>query len=276
MLFWGISDFLSAILGRKLDSITSSFLYYSMSAAMFFIAFVYFNGFNFSQLTVGTLGIAVIDAVVYVFGTVAFFKAMDLGKVNVVSSIVPFYSSIPFLAGIFFLHESLKINQIAGAILALFSASMMHFNAEDMGSAKKKQILMSLVVVFSWGLFITIVNYFVPGTDMLLFYSIVFAFGSAILGLYKLASGWNLKSRNLKISKKSLLLSFLISLTAVLAFVSYGHALNHTYSSVVSVISTMSQTVTVLLASVFLKEKTTPREWLFLLLVLAGIGFLSA
>ncbi len=216
---------------------------------------------------VGIISVGVVSALVYYL----FCKALEIGSVTLVSPITSSWSLITAVLGILFLQESAGIIKILSIILVIIGVIILSINWK---AIKNKQFLSTgvsyaILVALGWG-----VVYFYAGplTRQMGWFNTTLGirlFVAITLGLVFIFKKGSKKQ--MKFKKIPWIYVGIIGILDVIAFTVYNLAVSKYEVSYVSVISSASPLITVVLASLILKETTNRIHKIGIVTTIIGI-----
>jgi len=276
MLGWGISDYFAK---KSVDKVGHSVAIFWMQALGIIPLFIFFlfsldiTNFKPSQILIVAL-LAIADAIGYLM----FYKALEKGKVSIISPITSSYAAFSVIISAIFFHEylSLKIILVLGLIfIGIVLASISRGESKENNAKKEKWtkgvpeaiigvILFSVLFPF-WDRTVSNGNWLILLILLRLFMSI-FLFGAN-----------KIKRQRIKIENRSVIYWLLIiGLLDAIAYISLTWAYNATkYTSVITMLSAIFSLPTLILARIFLKERLGKIQIFGVTLILIGLACLG-
>ena len=263
---WGIADFGGGLVSRRLPTLTVTVVSQSAGFAALLIVFgargAHLDGRSFAiGLAAGAGGGA---------GLAAFYRALAVGTMSIVSPIVACGAVVPFAISIA-TGERPSTIALAGAGVALAGAVLA--SAEERRAAARERgqaVILAAIAAGALGLF----TYFLglgsrEGTALS---TLVGARVGSLTLLLVLALALRAP---LRLGRAALLPVAAIGLCDVAANALFALASGHGLLALVSVLGSLYPVMTVLLAHVFLGERLTPLQLAGVGVALAGVAALS-
>jgi drug/metabolite transporter (DMT)-like permease len=263
---WGIADFGGGLVSRRLPTLTVTVVSQSAGFAALLIVFgargAHLDGRSFAiGLAAGAGGGA---------GLAAFYRALAVGTMSIVSPIVACGAVVPFAISIA-TGERPSTIALAGAGVALAGAVLA--SAEERRAAARERgqaVILAAIAAGALGLF----TYFLglgsrEGTALS---TLVGARVGSLTLLLVLAIALRAP---LRLGRAALLPVAAIGLCDVAANALFALASGHGLLALVSVLGSLYPVMTVLLAHVFLGERLTPLQLAGVGVALAGVAALS-
>ena len=203
-------------------------------------------------------------------GLLAFYKALAIGTMSIVSPIIAAAAIVPLAAGLF-MGERPGLQAYAG--MALTAGGVVLISWAKRGHrdhAARSAILLAVLTALCWGLLL--MAFGVSGRESP--YWAVFDARIASVGvilLYLVAT-----RRRLPLRGQNLPALFLVGLLLTTANILFTVAAGLGYLSVVSILGSLSPVVVTGYAQVLLGERLTVRQWAGFGTVFAGVVLLSA
>lgn len=275
MFFWGVAIYLAATVSRKIGNYLTLFW---MQVFGLIVGSIYFalNFQNFNLAAIPSfIPILTVIAILQIIAYLSFYKGTEMGKVSLVGPLGAAWGLVVAVLGVIFYRESLKPTQVIAVLLIIAGIILISIDLKSFLKSKQIQLLSGMkegvIAMLGWGvsLFLLVIptrnlDWFLPA---FLFRAILIL----LLGLY-IASKTTFKPKTNKLPLKSLAI---IGLFDMGAFMSLSFGLSNSNSSVIAPIASAYAVITVLLAKVFLKEKTKPSQALGIVGVVAGIILIS-
>ncbi len=274
MASWGLSDFFVVKPVRE-AGIERTFMWNQLSGLpLMLIAFLAFG--KAVPLDWADMALMAAAGVCGLFGSVFFYRGMDVGNVSVITPIVAAWSVVTALGGVLFLGESLSSLQLAGVALAVGGTALVSLRIRDIRKASlgdlSRGVEFAAAAMFAYGLqfvFLDVLSHRMDWLEALVITkAFVVAASIALFGLT--AKG---RTGFPAAAYPSILM---IAVFEVLGFVAYGSGISALQSAVVAPVSATHPLVTIFLAVVLLGERPEPNQLAGVLSVVAGLALLSA
>ncbi len=268
MFGWGIADFLARDAISKIGDL-NTLLWSQLIGflALFGFAFVSPSYFIIDQ---ADFLIFLITGFLWTFAYLAFYRALGVGKLSVVSPIGSAWGAISACLGFFILGEALPTLGYAGIVFAFFGITLVSVRFSDLKSGVKldEGVVFAFLAMLGWGI---------------LFFLFKFASSSGVavpmilkgVAVLFLIPVFAYVGRRPRLNKSAILSVLGVGLLDDLAFVSVVYGISKGLVSVVAPISSAFPAVTVSLAFVILRERLELNQWVGLILILLAIISLS-
>jgi len=271
---WGTADFLA----RKAIDREGYFrvLFFSQAAGAVLLMVYALLFVEFKALSLEVLFLCVFMGMLWTFSYLAFYKAIEVGKLAVVSPVGASWAMIAALIGFAFFGEEITFVRGVGVMLTLSGIALSSTSFSELKKARKGFYLLSginyaLFAMFGWGIMFPVVDVVLPALGPLL----------PILYLKLLAVAYLLivtpfTKKKLSLPAKNVAgLVLLIGLLDVIAFLGFTHGLETEFVSIVSPTAAAFPAVTVVLARVFLKETLEPNQKIGVLSIVMGLVLMA-
>ncbi len=269
MLGWGIGDFVIAHSSKKSNPF---FVNFWISPVQFVLmATVYFVLFFPKLLPAKMWPVMVAYSVIHTIAFLAFLKALQVGKVSLVSPIASGYGILAMALSLAFLRESLKATQYAGILITTAGLLLSIINFSELKKlrlrSQVKGLKYALIAFVAWGVAFVLTAFVVREVDWVtpFFFS---AFISVPLAFFLMA-------RNVKgslIPKKGMLISLAFASVLLLgSWFLYTFSVRTFPSALLAPISAAYPAVTILLAHFFFKERMANIQYAGVGMILAGL-----
>lgn len=276
MLFWGVAIFLAATVSRKIGNVLTLFW---MQIFGLLVGAIYFT-FNLKSFDLTRLPqflpVLAIIAILQIIAYLSFYKGTEKGQVSLVGPLGASWGLIVAILGVIFYREQLSSTQAVAILLIIIGIILISIDIPAIIKSKKIELFSGIkegiIAMLGWGisLFLLVsptqnLNWFLPA---FIFRAILIAF----LGGYIVTrtSSFTPKSKKLPIGTLAV-----IGLFDMGAFMGLSFGVSTTKSSLIAPIASAYAVITVLLAKVFLKERTNQSQTLGIIAVIGGIILIS-
>jgi uncharacterized membrane protein len=264
-IVWGAADFAGGSLTKRLPTLAVTVL--SQTAG--FVALLAIvavrgevGGRPFVLGLLGGIGGGV--------GLAAFYRALSLGTMSVVSPVVACGAVLPFAISIATGERPSRL-ALAGAGAALGGAVLASVEERRSDSADRaRAITLAIVAALSLGLFVYFLGLGSRHGDAL-----STLFGARVGSLTVLIALATARRAPLRLPRRRLLAVAALGLADVTANVLFAYAAGHGLLALVSVLGSLYPVVTVLLAHTLLGERLTRTQRAGVLVALAGVAVIA-
>jgi drug/metabolite transporter (DMT)-like permease len=264
---WGAADFGGGLVSRRLPTIAVTVI--SQSAG--FVALLVALAVSGASVDGRSLALGLAAGAGGGAGLAAFYQALSLGTMSIVSPIVACGAVVPFTISLATGERPSHI-AIAGAVVALCGAVLA--SAEERRAAARERaraVMLAVVAAVTLGLFTYFLGLGSRDGGSALSTLVGARIGSlTLLLLLALTSG-----STLKVGKQALVPVAAVGLCDVSANALFAFASGHGLLAIVSVLGSLYPVTTVLLAYVILGERLSRLQLAGIGVALAGVGALS-
>lgn len=263
---WGVSDFVGGLLVRSFGVAAITVLS-QVAGLLALVAVIASTGTALEQDGV-LLGLAA-----GVFGVVcltAFYAAMALGAMSVVSPLVACGSIIPFGLGIL-RGEQLSGLAIVGALVAVAGAAFASAPEHALRGARRTALFLALLAALTVGFYIFLLG--LASKEGGAFSAV---FGARLCTVVLLVLVAVRLRPTLRLPRRALLIAGAVGVSTTAALVLFSVAADRGLISVASILASLYPVVTVLLAHVFLSERLRALQIVGVSFALGGIALLAA
>ena len=273
MFGWGTADFFAGEAVQKAGNLKTFFWVqvFGLAANLVFLAFNWPSSLN---ITPNLIVLILSACLAYFFGYQIFYKAFSVGELSIVSPIVTSYAVFSVLVSFFVFHQPLKAIQllsiatvIVGVVLVSVDFSKVKHRLSLTLTPGVKEALTA--AVFFGLVFWPLNEYVSERFDWILFNVIIKV--AAILMFILLSPFFYKTVKVLEISKGIWRLLILAGFLDLFGFLSVTFGISRADAILVIPISSAFSVVTVILAKIFLKEKTTFTQGCGIALTIFGI-----
>jgi DME family drug/metabolite transporter len=269
MLGYGVSNALIKIPSKKINSRKIIFYRNLFMTIIFSIIFLlFFKESTFSLIHILlTLGVSLIGYL----GLIFFYKAINVGKIGVVTPIAGSSVLITAILSIIFYNETFHLIKLFSIIGITLGIVLLSINFKDFKQMKKitPGLGLALITTLVWGivffLFKIPVNILGPVFTSLLIEGGIMIY-SAIHSLIK---------KDFLVKKKNLFILFIIAFFGSIGTLFFNLGIKFSEVSIVSAITFTSPLVAVIFGRIFYKEKLTMQQYVGVAIILTGIITLS-
>ncbi|MBI5051264.1 DMT family transporter [Candidatus Micrarchaeota archaeon] len=197
---------------------------------------------------------------------IVFYKAIEQGKVSIISPLSSLYVVIVFLIGTFLLSESISQAQLIGS-LTILSASLVLAFSDVRNFKLEKGVVLLIITIFGWGYYYSFIKIFVSTLGFYMGILFVEVGISVFVALYYLAKRKDLSPPPLEDLKHLFLRGFVVFFGVLL------HSLSVQNIGVVltSGVGAAGPIVDVALSYLFLKERLDFYKYLAIALMVIGL-----
>jgi transporter family protein len=275
MAGWGISDFIAALISRKVGSYKAFF--WVMTWSFILLSVYAFVVKTQIVLSLPLVVISVVAGVLHTLGGLSFYKGLELGKISLVAPIGAAWSLITVLGGVLIFGEQLSKLQGAAILLIVSGTILVATDLKELliswrSAFSNKGIPYALVALVAWGTGFLVLNQAIKQHGWLLPNLILFLIASLIVGGFLVN-----KKESLHLGKNSKVWigSFIAGLLWVGAYIGYSLGIENYLSSIIAPLGAAFPIITIMLATILLHERLKTTQYFGVVVVVSGIILLS-
>lgn len=272
MISFGVQDFLMAKISRYIGSFRTSLWFVLLS----FVVFIILALFLFTDSGINPFMIVLLIATGFVSVTaiLSFTKGLEIGNISIIATIGNTWGAVTALLGFLILGQRISSFQILDICIIIIGTVLVSLNLKDIFKLNPNKIHVGLKYAFiaaiTFGLYFFLLSFL---TKALGWFDTAFLVTIPII-LFLLLYG-TLTGNKLRVKKSRMPLLFLIGLLSIVGLLSYNLGVTYNYTDIVAPVSSASPLVTIILASLFLKERLTNSQKIGVFLILIGLVLLS-
>ena len=265
-IVWGTADFAGGSLTKRLPA----FAVTVVSQAAGFVALAVVVAFH-GDIGGRSFALGLLAGLGGGAGLAAFYRALSLGTMSVVSPVVACGAVVPFGISIA-TGERPSWLALAGAMAALGGAVLASVEERRASSpARARAIVLAVVAAIALGLFVYFLGLGSRHGDAL-----STLFGARVGSLALLIVVASVRRASMRVPRRWLLAVTAVGLADVAANALFAFAAGHALLSLVSVLGSLYPVVTVLLAHVILGERLTRTQKTGVAVALAGVAAIAS
>jgi drug/metabolite transporter (DMT)-like permease len=273
-LSWGLADYFAALASRR----TGSFrvvLGFHVVAMVLLVALLMLTGESLSDVSGGDLAwlafIGVLGGVSYL----AFYRALAIGPISIVSPIVSAYAAVTVVCAMLIGGERLAAGETAAIVVVIVGVLLASSDLAQMRRLERIAvlgILLALATAVVIGAFVYGVAYFSAEYGWLVPIVLARGFSTLFLVVASLRGGeWRFPDR----SPRFLTAIVLIAFVDTLGYVAFNFGVRHADTSIVATAAAPYAVVPIVAGVVLLYERPGTTQWAGIGLVMAGLILLG-
>jgi drug/metabolite transporter (DMT)-like permease len=273
-LSWGLADYFAAMASRR----TGSFrvvLGFHLAAMVLLVALLLVTGEGFSDVSGGDLGWLAFVGVLGGLSYLAFYRALAIGPISIVSPIVSAYAAVTVVCAVLIGGERLAAGETAAIVVVIVGVLLASSDLAQMRHLERIAllgILLALVTAVVIGAFVYGVAYFSAEYGWLVPIVLARGFSTLFLVLASLRGGdWRFSDR----SPRLLATIALIAVVDTLGYVAFNFGVRHADTTVVATAAAPYAVVPIVAGVVLLYERPRTTQWAGIGLVIAGLILLG-
>ncbi len=272
LVAYGVQDFLIAIVSRKIGVLRSS-IWLLLTQLVFLVVLA---PFLYVQINVTStiIIIAVLTGLLWVLGLILFTKSLIEGNISVVVTITSAWGAVTAILALILFKEVLSTMQALDISMVVLGTVLLSFDLNSFLRGKKRTRAVGMsyalptMLIYGAVFFLTSLMAKLAGWfDAAFFITIPAVFFMFVYG-FAINDGIN-------VNRVQIPVLVLIGCLGLIGFFSYNLGTQYNYTSIVAPISAASPLITVLLASVIVKEKLSGNQFLGIALVIVGLALLA-
>jgi len=273
-LSWGLADYFAALASRR----TGSFrvvLGFHLMAMVLLVALLMVTGESLSDVSGGDLAWLAFVGVLGGVSYLAFYRALAIGPISIVSPIVSAYAAVTVVCAVLIGGERLAAGETAAIVVVIVGVLLASSDLAQMRRLERIAllgILLALATAVVIGAFVYGVAYFSAEYGWLVPIVLARGFSTLFLVVASLRGGdWRFPDR----SPRFLTAIVLIASVDTLGYVAFNFGVRHADTSVVATAAAPYAVVPIVAGVVLLHERPRTTQWAGIGLVMAGLILLG-
>ena len=273
-LSWGLADYFAALASRRAGSFRVV-LGFHLAAMVLLTVLLLATGEGLSNVSGGDLAwfgfLGVLGAVSYL----AFYQALAIGPISIVSPIVSAYAAVTVVCAVVIGGERLAAGETAAIVVVILGVLLASSDLAQMRRIERVAllgILLALLTAVVIGAFVYGVAHFSAEYGWLVPIFLARGFTTLLLVLISLRGGeWRFEDRSPK------LLATIVGIAVVdtLGYVAFNFGVRHEDTSVVATAAAPYAVVPIVAGVMLLHERPRATQWAGIGLVIAGLILLG-
>jgi len=274
-LSWGLADYFAALASRR----TGSFrvvLGFHLVAMVLLVALLLVTGEGLSDVSGGDLAWLAFVGVLGGVSYLAFYRALAIGPISIVSPIVSAYAAVTVVCAVLIGGERLAAGETAAIVVVIVGVLLASSDLAQMRRLERIAvlgILLALATAVVIGAFVYGVAYFSAEYGWLVPIVLARGFSTLFLVVASLPGGdWRFPDR----SPRFLTAIVLIAFVDTLGYVAFNFGVRHAETSIVATAAAPYALVPIVAGVAFLQERPGAVQWGGVGLVMGGLVLLGA
>jgi drug/metabolite transporter (DMT)-like permease len=273
-LSWGLADYFAAMSSRRTGALRVVLGFHLLATAILAVI-LFASGGGLSELTGGDLAWFAFLGVLGWLSYLAFYRALAIGPISIVSPIVSAYAAVTVICAVLISGEHLSAGEalaIAIALLGVLLASTDLAQVRAIERVAALGIVLALATAILIGAFVYGVSYFSDEYGWLVPIFLARAFST----LFILVTA--LRGREWRFPNWSRGLVAMIGFIAVVdtvGYVAFNFGVRHADTSIVATAAAPYSVVPIVAGVALMHERPTPTHWAGVALVIAGLVLLG-
>ena len=270
---WGLTDFLVALVARKIGPVKVLCLMTIGALALYSAVFRIVS----PQTDYARNDVLVLAGVSFIIGAtyIGFYKGLELGPVAIVAPIVAAYAAVVVLLAVIFLGERLSTLQSIGAVAALTGVVLASADLRALPSEGKRfgpGVLLGILALFGFG-FTTFAGGFYSQKYDFIGPTLISRIVLTVLFFVVGAARKELPGKG----ESGRLWLWVVLLGAIesAGYLAFAKGAEIGLISIVTIATASYPIIPLVLGVTVLKERPAPNQWLGVAVVLLGVGMLA-
>jgi drug/metabolite transporter (DMT)-like permease len=270
---WGFSDYCATLASRRTGALRTVLGFHVVSIVGLAIAVAVTGALD--GLTAEQAGVLAGLSVLGWFSYLAFYRALAIGPISIVSPIVSGYAAVAVVLAVVILGERLNSGETAAIVVAFSGVVLASTDLKQIRTAERTQMLgvvLAVVTMVSIGGFVFGIGYYSRELGWLgpIFLGRVFT--GALVALTAARGGqWRLVDR----SRGLLALIAAIAALDTAGYIGFNVGVRNAETSLVATAAAPYAVVPIVLGVLVLRERPAPVQWLGVALVIGGLVLLG-
>lgn len=273
-LSWGLADYFAAMASRRAGSF-KVVLGFHLAAMVLLVGLLLMTGEGFSAVSGGDLAWLAFVGVLGGLSYLAFYQALAIGPISIVSPIVSAYAAITVVCAVLIGGERLAAGETAAIVVVIVGVLLASSDLAQMQHLERIAvlgILLALATAVVIGAFVYGVAYFSAEYGWLVPIVLARGFSTLFLVVVSLRGGeWRFPDR----SPRLLATMVLIAFVDTLGYVAFNFGVRHADTSIVATAAAPYAVVPIVAGVVLLYERPRTTQWAGIGLVMAGLILLG-
>jgi drug/metabolite transporter (DMT)-like permease len=273
-LSWGLADYFAALASRR----TGSFrvvLGFHLSAMVLLVALVLVTGESLGDVSGDDLAWLAFVGVLGGLSYLAFYRALAIGPISIVSPIVSAYAAVTVVCAVVIGGERLSAGETAAIVVVIVGVLLASSDLAQMRSLERVAllgILLALATAVVIGVFVYGVAHFSAEYGWLVPIVLARGFSTLFLLAVSLRGGeWRFPDRSPR------LVATIVGIAVVdtLGYVAFNFGVRHADTSIVATAAAPYAVVPIVAGVTLLHERPRTTQWAGIGLVIAGLILLG-
>jgi drug/metabolite transporter (DMT)-like permease len=273
-LSWGLADYFAAVASRRTGSFRVVLGFHLVAVVLLALVLVG-TGETLSDVSSGDLAWFMFLGLLGALSYVAFYRALAIGPISIVSPIVSAYAAVTVVCAVLIGGERLGGGETAAIVVVLLGVLLASSDLAQLGALERivlLGILLALATAVLIGVFVYGVAYFSAEYGWLVPIVLARGFSTFFLVAVSLRGGeWRFPDR----SPRLLTTIALIAVVDTVGYVAFNFGVRHADTSVVATAAAPYSVVPIVAGVVLLHERPRATQSTGMALVIAGLILLG-
>jgi drug/metabolite transporter (DMT)-like permease len=273
-LSWGVADYFAALASRRAGSFRVV-LGFHLAAMVLLTVLLLATGEGLSDVSGGDLAWFAFLGILGVASYLAFYQALAIGPISIVSPIVSAYAAVTVVCAVLIGGERLAAGETTAIVVVILGVLLASSDLAQMRQIERIAllgILLALLTAVVIGAFVYGVAYFSAEYGWLVPIFLARGFTTLVLVLIFLRGGeWRFEDR----SPRLLATIAGIAVVDTLGYVAFNFGVRHEDTSVVATAAAPYAVVPIVAGVLLLHERPRATQWAGIALVIGGLVLLG-
>jgi drug/metabolite transporter (DMT)-like permease len=273
-LSWGLADYFAAVASRRTGALRVVLGFHLLATALLAVI-LFASGGGLSGLTGPHLAWFALIGVLGWLSYLAFYRALAIGPISIVSPIVSAYAAVTVICAVLISGERLSAGEVLAIGIALLGVLLASSDLAQIKAIERVAavgIVLALVTAVLIGAFVFGVAYFSDEYGWLVPIFLARAFSTVfILGAALQAREWRFPHR----SPGLVAMIVFIAVVDTIGYVAFNFGVRHADTSIVATAAAPYSIVPIVAGVALMGERPTSTQWGGVGLVIAGLVLLG-
>lgn len=273
-LSWGLADYFAAVASRRGGAFRVVLGFHLLAMVLLGLLLVV-TGESLGGVSRGDLAWFAFLGLLGGFSYLAFYRALAIGPISIVSPIVSAYAAVTVVCAVLIGGERLGGGETAAIVVVLLGVLLASSDLAQLGALERVAllgILLALATAVLIGVYVYGVAYFSAEFGWLVPIVLARGFSTLFLVAVSLRGGeWRFPDR----SPRLLTTIALIAVVDTVGYVAFNFGVRHADTSVVATAAAPYSVVPIVAGVVLLYERPRATQWTGMALVIAGLILLG-
>jgi drug/metabolite transporter (DMT)-like permease len=273
-LSWGLADYFAAVASRRTGAFRVVLGFHLVAMALL-AALLLVTGEGVSDVSGGDLAWFVLVGILGGLSYIAFYRALAIGPISIVSPIVSAYAAVTVVCAVLIGGERLGGGETVAIVVVMLGVVLASSDLAQITALERIAllgILLALATAVLIGVFVYGVAYFSADYGWLVPIFLARGFSTLFLVAVSLRGAqWRFPDR----SPSLLAMIALIAVVDTVGYVAFNFGVRHADTSVVATAAAPYAVVPIVAGVALLHERPRPTQWSGIALVIAGLILLG-
>lgn len=273
-LSWGLADYFAALASRRTGALQVVLGFHLVATALLAVA-VFGTGDDLSDVSGRDLGWFVFVGALGWLSYLAFYRALAIGPISIVSPIVSAYAAVTVICAVLIGGESLAAGEAVAVAVVLLGVLLASSDLRQIRAIERLAavgLVLALLTAVLIGAFVYGVAYFTDEYGWL----VPIFLARAISTLFILGTAFQAGQWRLPLGSRTLILMIVfIAVVDTVGYVAFNFGVRHADTSVVATAAAPYSVVPIAAGVILMHERPARLQWGGVALVIAGLVLLG-